>query len=150
VATSDSAGPSPSVADNVALVEGGAKKEGVPIPYGSHPRNLIWAPICNFVQIRGVGSISAFRSGWRVRSSLALARCWGAGGTSKPVSPCKPSRSSPNELCSLNGSAKRTRMPTLLPAIRREPAFNQPGIGSTAGFFSLAIARASVPISKAP
>jgi hypothetical protein len=30
----------------------------------------------------------------------------------------------PNELCSLNGSAKRTRMPTLLPTIRREPAFN--------------------------
>ena len=30
----------------------------------------------------------------------------------------------PNEICSLNGSAKRTRMPTLLPAIRREPAFD--------------------------
>jgi hypothetical protein len=42
--------PSPSVADNVALVEGAQKKRGVPIPYGSHPRNLIWAPICNFPQ----------------------------------------------------------------------------------------------------
>jgi putative SOS response-associated peptidase YedK len=30
----------------------------------------------------------------------------------------------PNELWGLNGSAKRTHMPTLLSTIRREPAFN--------------------------
>jgi hypothetical protein len=90
---------------------------------GSHPRNLIWAPIGNFVQIRRVGSISAFSIGMAGQVAIGigalLGRWWNleAGESMQTFTII----TTPNELCTLNGSAKRTRMPTLLPTICREP-----------------------------